>query len=241
MGRGYILCATPRSGSTLLCDLLAGTGIAGRPNSFYREEDRADWADGFGVDPADETAFLAAVRDAGAGGTGIFGMRLMWESVGDLRRRLGALFPAAEGDAGLLEAAFGPIAFVHLSRRDRLAQAVSLLRARGSGLWHRHADGTERERLAPRGSAEYDAPRIAETMTALEAAERGWRAWFEAGAIRPIAVAYEDLAAAPRETLADLLGRLGLDRAAAARAAPRTARLADAETDAWVARYRGGA
>ena len=31
----YLICATPRSGSTLLCDALGGTGIAGRPAEHF--------------------------------------------------------------------------------------------------------------------------------------------------------------------------------------------------------------
>jgi trehalose 2-sulfotransferase len=31
----YLICATPRSGSTLLCDVLEGTGIAGRPAEHF--------------------------------------------------------------------------------------------------------------------------------------------------------------------------------------------------------------
>ncbi|HMF66717.1 MAG TPA: Stf0 family sulfotransferase, partial [Phyllobacterium sp.] len=36
--RSYVICGTPRSGSTLLCDLLESTGIAGRPASYFRSE-----------------------------------------------------------------------------------------------------------------------------------------------------------------------------------------------------------
>ena len=31
----YLVCATPRSGSTLLCHLLAATGVAGRPEEYF--------------------------------------------------------------------------------------------------------------------------------------------------------------------------------------------------------------
>src|SRR4028119_1183918 len=31
----YLICATPRSGSTLLCDALGRTGIAGRPAEHF--------------------------------------------------------------------------------------------------------------------------------------------------------------------------------------------------------------
>src|SRR3712207_117724 len=33
--RSYLVCATPRSGSTLLCKLLGETGIAGRPEEYF--------------------------------------------------------------------------------------------------------------------------------------------------------------------------------------------------------------
>ena len=34
-GASYLICATPRSGSTMLCDALEGTGIAGRPEEHF--------------------------------------------------------------------------------------------------------------------------------------------------------------------------------------------------------------
>lgn len=33
--RSYLVCATPRSGSTLLCHLLGQTGVAGRPEEYF--------------------------------------------------------------------------------------------------------------------------------------------------------------------------------------------------------------
>src|SRR3712207_7978474 len=33
--RSYLVCATPRSGSTLLCHLLEQTGVAGRPEEYF--------------------------------------------------------------------------------------------------------------------------------------------------------------------------------------------------------------
>jgi LPS sulfotransferase NodH len=35
--RSYLACATPRSGSTLLCDALENTGVAGRPREYFEE------------------------------------------------------------------------------------------------------------------------------------------------------------------------------------------------------------
>ena len=33
--RSYIVCATPRSGSTLVCKALRDTGVAGRPEEYF--------------------------------------------------------------------------------------------------------------------------------------------------------------------------------------------------------------
>src|SRR4051795_3097720 len=33
--KSLLVCGTPRSGSTLLCALLDGTGVAGRPQEFF--------------------------------------------------------------------------------------------------------------------------------------------------------------------------------------------------------------
>ena len=95
----YIIAATPRSGSILLCDLLSTTGVAGEPQSYYRREDIEDYARAWNLSSTDaiggeafERAYLEAVRRAGAGKTGVFGLRLMWVSVAELSARLRALF-----------------------------------------------------------------------------------------------------------------------------------------------------
>src|SRR3954470_5825583 len=35
--RSYLVCATPRSGSTLLCHLLDQTGVAGHPEEYFED------------------------------------------------------------------------------------------------------------------------------------------------------------------------------------------------------------
>ena len=44
----YIICGTPRTGSTLLCGLLASTKAAGNPDSFFRREIIGWWAEQWG-------------------------------------------------------------------------------------------------------------------------------------------------------------------------------------------------
>ena len=39
----YIICTSPRSGSTLLCKLLEATGVAGVPGSHFHDPSISDW------------------------------------------------------------------------------------------------------------------------------------------------------------------------------------------------------
>jgi trehalose 2-sulfotransferase len=241
----YIIAATPRSGSTMLCDLLSGTGIAGHPHSYYRREDILDWAREWGVPPPDvigdvafERNYLEAVRRAGAAQTGIFGLRLMWSSVTELSARLSAIHPDPLDDAARFELAFSKPLYIHLSRQDKVAQAVSLVKARQSGLWHRAADGTERERLAPPAPLVYDADRLADLVEELETDDAAWNGLFSRFGIEPLRLTYEGLAAAPQTVLAQVLSALALDARIAASVDARTAKLADQTSLQWAHRFR---
>ena len=238
----YIICATPRSGSTLLCDLLSGTGVAGHPRSFYRRQSLPDYLRAFGLAPGAgvdfERSYLEAVIAAGTGESGIFGLRMMWPSMPELQTQLGRIFPDVADDAGRLAAAFGTPVYIHLQRQDRVAQAVSRLKAEQSGLWHRHADGSERERRKPVEAPRYDAAAIAGYLAEVEAHEAAWSGWFAAQRIAPIEISCEDLAAKPAATLRQILIALGRDGSLAGDAKPRTARLADAQSADWADRYR---
>lgn len=241
----YIICATPRSGSTLLCDLLAATGVAGRPHSFFRQEDVSEWADYWGVPRSErvddlefDRAYLAAMRKDGTGDTGIFGLRLMWASVAAASRLLDRLYPGLPDMPTRFERAFGPTLYVHLSRTDKVAQAVSRSRAEQSGLWHLGVDGTERERLAPERPAGYDASRIAALVGELQADDAAWTDFFNTHRIEPLRLTYETLSAAPHTALARILAALGRDPEIARGVSARTAKIADTTSREWEDRFR---
>ena len=244
--QAYIICATPRSGTTLLCDLLADSGVAGRPDSFFRLQSmRSWWAPYLGVsaakwldDHAFNHAYLTAALQEGAGGTQVFGMRLMWSQVDNLSKRLGVLYPGLSSDMARFRAAFGPTGFVHLSREDKVAQAVSRIKAEQSGLWHVNADGSEREREKSGQEPLYDAGALAEQVAEYQRHDAAWIEWFAQQNIQPVRITYEALSHNPQATLAIILSALGLDAAIAETVKPRTTKLADRESREWAARFR---
>lgn len=238
----YMICATPRSGSTLLCDLLTAVG-AGRPHSFYRRQSITEWAEHFGV-PIDsgtdnvefDRAYLGAAIREGKGDTDCFGMRIMAETRPELSVRLDRLFPGLATDPSRFEAAFGPLLYIHLSRPDKVAQAISRVRAEQTGLWHMNADGSERERVAPPQPATYDAERIDRHVRELEAHDADWNQWFDRHGIVPVRLTYDEVSTEPRSAVAKILTALGRDPAE--RVAPRTSKMASAESTAWAERFR---
>lgn len=143
--RSLVICTTPRSGSTLLCALLRASGVAGWPESWYRAEDRAEYLQDWGIETDSPAAYLTGVLGAGRGANGVFGIRVQAVSRQPMLRELAqALGPA--DDRTLLHRAFGPCTFLHVFRRNSVAQAVSRLKAKASQIWH--LDGSERASTA---------------------------------------------------------------------------------------------
>lgn len=241
----YVICTSPRSGSTLLCKLLADTGVAGNPDSYFHRPSIAAWLDHFDLTPDDtvperdvlRSVFRAAIAK-GTLDTGIFGLRLQRGSFDFFTRELAVLHPGFSSDAERFEAAFGRTLFIHLSRRNKVQQAISNVKAQQTGLWHAAPDGTELERLSPPQEPVYDAAAIRSKFAEVTALDRDWQRWFAAEGIGPLRVNYEELAADPFQTLCQVLEALGLDRKAAIGVKPGVAKLADETSKAWESRFR---
>lgn len=241
----YIICATPRSGSTLLCDLMTETGISGRPNSFFLSETISYWADTLHV-PSKQWAareafdlnYLSAVKAYGANNTPLFGLRLMWESVNDLSTRLDAFYPNLQKDRDRFCAAFGRPLYIYLTREDKVSQAISRYRAEKSGLWHKYADGSERQRVKSGSEPTYDGHAIAKILTTLEQHNSAWIAWFQHQGIDPLPVSYETLSENPQSVVASVLSALDLDTAVSKTIKPKSAKMRNALSEAWAERFR---
>jgi LPS sulfotransferase NodH len=189
----YILCGTPRSGSTLLCEMLWATRAAGRPNSFFRELDIAEWADAWGVphphsfdDAAFDRAYLEAMVREGSAQTGIFGIRIMWASMADAERRLGRALGRTGDLTELFALAFGQPLYLHVTRKDKVAQAISRVRAEQSGVSHLAADGSVFEGVQSPRPVTYDRARIATLVAQLEKHDEAWERFFSERAIEPL-------------------------------------------------------
>lgn len=241
----YIICGTPRTGSTMLCNLLAATGIAGNPDSFFMRDVDEVWASEWGLPKREGmthqaycAAYLKAAIASGKAQTGVFGLRLMRENLGDLMAMIDAVYPGLPEDKSRLQAAFGRTLCIHLLRGDKLAQAVSMVKAEQTGLWHIAPDGKELERLAPPQPPRYDFDRIAAKLDTLTGYDTAWLDWFKAEDIAPLTIEYEALSANPSQIINGIIQELGFDEDVFVPADPGVGRLSDETSREWVRRFR---
>jgi len=243
----YFICGTPRTGSSLLLGLLGSTGVAGRPQAYFRAPDEALWADRWQIPRTSGGAFayadyVRAARAAGTTGNGVFGAKLMWGTLDELVGKLGTVHRDLAGeDLALLNRAFGRTRFVHLRRDDVVAQAVSWLRAEQTNAWYAggagEISGARRDGRPPA----FDLDRISELTRTIGEHNAAWERWFASAGVRPHLVRYEELAADMAGTTRGILDFLGLDLPHGRAVVPRHRRQADELNDQWIERYRAEA
>lgn len=219
--------------------------MAGNPASYFHKPSVSAWLNAFSLTPDANTKqhsvldeIFAAAICQGTLDTGMFGLRLQRPSFGFFIQQLAILRAEQSSDAMRFQSAFGRTAFVHLTRTDKVEQAVSCLKAEQTGLWHVAPDGTELERVSEPQSPIYDPGRIGELVKDMDAYDQLWVSWFSQEDIDPIRITYESLSAQPNKTLCGLLEKLGLDCEAASKVKPGIAKMADAVNQEWVTRFR---
>lgn len=162
----------------------------------------------------------------------------MRENLDELSAILDQIYPGLPSDKARFEKAFGRTLYVHLSREDKLAQAVSLIKAEQTGLWHIAPDGAEIQRVGPPGEPRYDFQRIKDEVSELEAYDTAWNTWFAQQHIAPLRIGYERLAGNPAATLISVCEALGVQPPSADDVRPGVAALSDEISLDWMRRYR---
>jgi len=192
-------------------------------------------------DTASEQETLAAVFRAaisqGSRSSDIFGLRMQRHSVEFFLEKLAIHRPGYSSDRDRLRASFGEVSFIHLTRENKVEQAISYIKAKQSGLWHMASDGTELERLSPPSHPVYDAERIHHQVQRFERDDCDWLRWFDEQQIIPLSITYEALSHSPTDVLHQVIEFLGLDRSSVNGVVPDVAKLADDTNKVWADRF----
>ena len=260
IGPAYLVCATQRSGSTLLCEALTATGVAGCPEEYFEARPSTgarraprDYLEGLGdlnalalvpdddeqgasphsslVGVRDYGEHLARVRDWGTGPNGVWGAKVMWDHLGDLRELSGGRGP---------EELFPGLRYVWVRRADTVRQAISLWRAMQTRTWRR-AGAQISHCSSAAGEPAYCFPALRHLAERLARHDAAWEGFLAARDRPVLALRYEeiagDVAGAVRAVCDHLEVALSED---VAPEAPLT-RQADELSAAWVERYESDA
>jgi LPS sulfotransferase NodH len=240
--RSYLVCATPRSGSTLLCETLEQTGVAGRPREYFealketgvpRRPREYFWGlrspevlrllphdaqldrDSERVatwNRDDYARHLDASIEQGTTPNGVFGAKMMWGYFDDFLE----LTRGIPRFGGMGDGSLLNAAFPDL-------QYVFVSRSdkvrQAVSLWRalqtwvwRKAEGHTDDESLPEQRAVYSFDAIDHLLDQLRRHEDAWRGFFFRIGRRPLTVLYEEVAGDLDATVERILRELGLER-----------------------------
>jgi LPS sulfotransferase NodH len=183
--RGYLICSSPRCGSSYLAELLASTGVLGVPREYFNPLDRWGRLDMERL--GDVRPLFERVLTKGATANGIYGVK----SHADHFSAVASVIDPMCMLPGLK--------LVRIRRLDILDQAISWMRAQQTGQF--------RAAMQPRGAPHYDASAIRRLIALLGEQADTWDRLLAASGCAPLEIAYEDLVENPQREV-DRVARL---------------------------------
>jgi len=239
----YLVCATHRSGSNLLCQALWLSKLAGYPQECFSPTRCAPIAAEHGIECDPGTHFYEYVKQLllrRRTENGVFGAKIMWKHVEWVRERVLA-DPEYTGPAGvdsfaLLQQLFPGLRFVWMRRRDKVRQAISLWKAKQSKIYN-SMQLDEREAV-PLEALRFDFEGIDKEVRRFGAEDEAWGGFFAGHGVTPVEVVYEEFVKEYELTVLRVLDALEV-AVPEGFSAPRThyERLSDAVNDEWYAMY----
>jgi LPS sulfotransferase NodH len=229
----YMVCATPRSGSSLLDEALTNTGIMGMPDEYFLPRNERMWRKAWNVSTFSE--YLAEVLRRGTSPNGVFGTKMMWGYFG----RFGKQIRHLPGNRyrtthEALNTVFPALSYIWIRRRDKVRQAVSHAKARQTNVW------AVTDELAPETIEKlvFSFRQIDFMVRELEAHDAAWQRYFAIHAIRPYSVFYEDFVEHYEETALNIMHYLHVPMPEQVHFMPRRLqKQADTQSEEWVQRY----
>ena len=210
-----MICATPRSGSNYLCQLLASTGQLGIPLEYFNTIGRRKSDPGY---PKDRYAQIEIVRSRGATPNGIYALKVMPLQYRRVRERVDLL------------RALPNLTFVRLRRRDLLGQAISLSRARQTGQLM-SSNPALRQPI-------YDVQDIRTCIADVRRMQSSWDQVMRDLGLQPITFDYEEVMRDPQAAIDGVAALMGL--AAPPPVNPAMVRVSlqrNQESEAWRQRF----
>ncbi|MGH7198399.1 MAG: Stf0 family sulfotransferase [Candidatus Omnitrophota bacterium] len=203
----YIVCATPRTGSSLLCAGLAMMGNCGTP---YEHLDPSWYEKVIKLPLNVETfpEFLKKVLVTGATPNNVFGTKMHWLYFDRLMKLFRNMAPyRAMSVADVMGQIFPNVRYIRVQRRDKVRQAISLEKAFQSGVWtmYRSQENLKKQTF------KYNYFSLYALHQQLIRQDAAWEGYFRRYSIRPLEIFYEEMVEAYEATLERVFRFLEID------------------------------
>jgi len=174
----YAICMTPRSGSTLLTNMLQQTGLLGYPNEWFNPDSIPKWIEKFNAKNIME--YVDCLRRYHTSYNGIFGCELPYFHMKMLFELL------------TIQQVFDkePIWF-YLRRKNIVLQGISLYRSVESGYFHSVQE--ENQSKQKFNNISYNEEKIKHWTNHILEIEQKFDLFFKDNSISPIHIYYEDI------------------------------------------------
>lgn len=232
----YLICTSPRSGSTLLSIILGQSRLAGYPWEWFDANLYQNLFQKLGASTFSE--YLPKVLEQGTTPNGVFGAKLMADHFYTLVDNLRQVQDSSAQNCftqELLHSTFPNLHYIWLTRRDKVRQAVSFEKARQTGIWRAHDNSfneTERKLV-------FNHEAIDRWIKYIIDQEFAWQEYFAEANITPFTLVYEDFYQFPEETVRHVLDYLHIPVPANWELGEiKESKLADEISEQWVQKYR---
>ena len=190
--------------STLLCEALRNTRVAGNPDEYFGPMHVRRWDEKWKT--RSKAEYLKRVIEQARGENGVLGikvMRVYWQNVVEFLQDATNLVEYPESE--LLKRCFPNLRYIWITRRDKVRQAISWMKFLQGTAWYWEDEKPQRiENL------EFEPDVIQEFILQTVSHETAWQEYFRRNQIQPYIVVYEDLVAAYETTAKQIIKYLGI-------------------------------
>ena len=236
----YTIWFSQRNGSSLLCEGLKATGIAGRPGELLQIRECTSLLEFYQV--KDYSTLQSKLWQAGMTPNGVFGLKanapkkendpLMQELA-----QIVEINPAGRTHYAVWENVFPNGKHIFLTRRNKIRQVVSWWKAIVTDQWHL-TKGQERKPSGNELNEQYNFEALKFLLLETALRESKIQAFLEEGNIIPLTLVYEDFVKEYEKTIRSVIAFLGITETDYPIEKPYYEQLSDDMSEEWVERFR---
>ena len=185
LNKSYVVCATERTGSGVLCEALWNTGLLGKPDEYFVLNNQKYYSELWGTKSDKE--YLRGVTEYATTPNGVFGMKIMMKHFPEfINIIVGIADSDKTGSYYLLNKIFNNLKFIWIRRRDKIRQAISYFKNLHTGVHSWYGDSIKNHDI------EFDFSSIQKIVTEIEDWDKQWENFFIVNSVNPLTLYYED-------------------------------------------------